>query len=45
MVEKNPRMSGVLSQNPVAGFERSHGAECDVLEVADGCGDEVQAGR
>src|SRR5690606_33001460 len=44
VVERRARVARVLRQDAVAGPQYAHGAEGDVLEVADGRGDEVEAG-
>jgi hypothetical protein len=44
VVEEFLRLAGVLAGDAVGGAEDAEGAEGDVFEVADGRGDEVEAG-
>jgi hypothetical protein len=43
MIEQLLRLTGVLAGDEINLLQHSNGAQGDVFEIADGCGDEVEA--
>ena len=45
MAQQHARMARVLGGDGIGFAQHSQGAESDVLEMADGCGDDKEPGR